>query len=133
MIVDACVEMERAGEDSRDGDSGDEERRSRPGREETVEDARNFEGMREAFEGTCSNCPTYTMRSCDCAGSSSLTVPNAGESGSAMTRVAGDPMQMLRRGTTHTVTRTYLQSSASLMVSSWETRMETLSISRKPS
>ncbi len=48
MTVEACVEMERAGEDNRVGESGDEERCSRC-REETVEDARSFDGTREAF------------------------------------------------------------------------------------
>ena len=48
MTVEACVEMEWAGEDSRVGESGEEERCSRC-REETVEDARSFEGTREAF------------------------------------------------------------------------------------
>ena len=51
MTVEACVDIERAGDDSRVGESGEEERWSR-GRDETVDEARSLEGMREAFEAT---------------------------------------------------------------------------------
>ena len=50
--VEACVEIECAGEDSRVPDSGDEDRWSRCS-DETVEDARSLEGMRVADGRSC--------------------------------------------------------------------------------
>lgn len=54
MTVDACVEMERAGED-RVGDSGDEERLSR-WNEDAIEDSRSLEGIRAVEDGTGKSC-----------------------------------------------------------------------------
>lgn len=64
MTVDACVDIERAGEDSRVPDSGDEERCSR-WRDETVDEARSFEGTREAFEATGRSCVAILTMSCE--------------------------------------------------------------------
>lgn len=54
MTVDACVEMERAGDD-RVGDSGEEERRSR-WNEDAIEDSRSLEGIRAVDDGTGKSC-----------------------------------------------------------------------------
>ena len=64
MTVDACVDIDRAGEDSRVPDSGDEERCSR-WRDETVDEARSFEGTREAFEATGRSCVAGPTISCE--------------------------------------------------------------------
>ena len=52
MIVDACVDIDRAGDDSLVPDSGEEERCSRR-KDETVDEARSFEGTREALGRSC--------------------------------------------------------------------------------
>ena len=53
--MEACVEIDRAGEDSRVAESGDEERCSLC-KDETVDEARSLEGTRVAFEATGRSC-----------------------------------------------------------------------------
>lgn len=90
MTVDACVDIERAGDDSRVPDSGDDERCSRC-KEETVDEARNFDGTREAVGRSCmsKNLISWTMP----GGSRMLTLFEG--SGSGLMRVAGEAIWLV--------------------------------------